>query len=392
MDGPGRHGRNGSLRVAALAGALLAAALATRSLAQETAPPPPPTATPPSAPPAARRPAPLPDLPAGATTFADRTGSFGGFQFSDLARVDVAPVGRDLVFQVEMQKDLADGMYTKVEVDFDFDGLTAEPELRLRASAGSRFCPSSFVPAPGLDAPLDLLRASWASPFDERHGATARIGMTNWDELQPPVVGGRRLRFAAPSELVKSHGKGSTSQPTFRVRVDTTCSEHPVAFDYDAIDAGRPIVVDGRPEEWSGGPYAEDPAGELHESVAHLDLRAVWCEHGPDAVYLRIDLDRTGFGTIRRGDGDVGVDDRIVVRLEPRGDAYMDAVEVEIPATSVRGSGAGGSSWVCGTKTVEVAIPRNPKQTRFRVVVWADAMRSDVLQGGFLPVPPEWFR
>jgi hypothetical protein len=277
-------------------------------------------------------------------------------------------------------------------VDFDFEGRREEAELSLTAAVGSRYRPSSYVPPKGLDAPLELLRASWASPFDERRGGSGRIGMTNWAALPGAEVGGRRLRFRAPRELVVSHGKGSTTPPHFRTQVWTTCSEHPIAFDYDALDAGRAITTDGRPEEWSGGPFAEDPAGELHEVLSHLDLRAVWCEHSADAVFVRIDLDRAGFGTIARGDGDVGVSDALFVRLEPRGGVYMDDVEVSIPATVLRGSGEGGATWVCGSKCVEVTIPRNPKETRFRVVVWTDARRSDVLGGGWMPVPAEWWK
>lgn len=361
------------LHLTAAAFAILGAAVLARAFAQQA----PPDAGPPQ----------LPDLAQADLTVDDPARSFGGLQFSDLSRLDVTQEGRDLVFQLTMQKPLFDGMLTNALVDIDCDGRRDDTELRVRATVGSRFRPNAFRPAAGFPAPMDLARASWASPFDERRGLDApRIGMTNWDSLAVPLVGGTGMRFRVPASLVLDRGaRTSTTPPAFRMWVTTSCSEHPVAFDYEAVDAGRAVVADGRVDEWSGGPYAEDAAGELHEALAHLDITAVWCEHDADHVYVRVDFAGPGFGTMRQGDGDVGVQDRLVVRLEPRGDAYMEPAEVTVPATSASGRSA-GAEWASGASTVEVSIPRNPKQTRFRVAAWTDGERTDDLAGSWHPL------
>lgn len=364
------------MRAALAAATIVAAGILARAFAQQA----PPDARPPQ----------LPDLPNVRATFDDPARSFGGLQFSDLSKVDLALDGYDLVLQIEMQKPIVDGMLTTALVDFDCDGRRDDSELRLRSTVGSRFRPNAYAPRPGFPAPMDLARASWASPFDEKRGLDApRIGMTNWDALAAPLVGGTRMRLRFPADFVLDRGaRKATTPPAFRMWLTTTCSEHPVAFDYDALDAGRPVVVDGKLDDWSGGPFAEDASEELHAALAHLDIGSVWCEHGAESVFVRVDFRTPGFGTIRAGDGDVGVQDRLVVRLEPRGDAYMDAVEVTVPATTTTGR-SGRAAWACGTSAVEVSIPRNPKQTRFRIVAWTDGERTDDLTGSWHPFPVE---
>ncbi|MCE9636727.1 MAG: hypothetical protein K8T90_13570 [Planctomycetes bacterium] len=359
----------------------LASAIAAQSFGQEGATPE--RATDP-------RRTPLPDLTSPRATFEEPAQSTAGLQFSNLRRVTLAVDGDDLVVQAEMQRDLLDSMFTLARMDFDCDGRRQDEELSVTASIGSRYRPLAYEPRDGFPAPFALARASWASPFDERRDRVgARRTMTNWDSLAKPEVGGNRLRFRVPLSLPLDRGvRSATSAPNFRLTVRTTCSEHPVAFDYDALDAGRAIVVDGRTEEWSGGPWADDPAGELHEVLQHLDIRSVWCEHGPETVFVRVDFAAPGFGTVRRGDGDVQVGDSMTVRLEPRGEAYMQPVEVTVPATVVKGSDYDSkAAWVSGTGTVEVAIPRSSKQTRFRVVVWTDGSRVDELDGPWQVLP-----
>ena len=366
------------LRLTAAASAILVAALLVAASAQDARD--------------ARRPPQLPALARPIVTWADPARSTGGLEFSDLTAVALAAERGDLVFQAEFQRELFDGMFTCVEIDFDCDGRRADLELGTRASVGSRFRPTSFVPRAGEADPIRLIRASWLSPFDESaSGEVTRRGMTNRAQLMTPQAGGTSLRFLVPVRLPMDSGvRGSTTPPAIRIRAITTCGDHPLAFDYDAIGEGRAIQVDGTTSEWSGGPYVEDAGDELHAAVRHMDLRAVWCEHGPDKIFVRIDFDRTGFGRAR-GDADVAVNDAAWVELQPRGAAYMDDVLVAIPATDPRGD-VGSVRFASGAGTVEIAIPRDPKQTAFRVAVWSQAERIDTLTGDWIPLPPEAMR
>ena len=339
------------------------------------------------------RPPQLPPLERPAATWPDRAIATGGYEFSDLQSVSLALVGDDLVFQADFQRQLYDGMFTCVEVDYDCDGRRSDVEIATRASVGSRFRPTSFVPRAGEVPPIQLARASWLSAFAER-GPTERTrqpGLVNQGSLLVPEVGGNSLRFVVPKRLASDRGvRGATTPPAIRVRAITTCGDHPLAFDYDAIEAGRDVRVDGTTGEWSGGPYLEDPGGELHVAVRHMDLRAVWCEHGPSTVFLRIDFDRPGFGRVA-GDGDVAAFDVVWVELEPKGEAYMAPVLVALPATRPVGI-VRGVRYAAGSGVVEVSIPRDPKQSAFHVAVWAEAVRVDPLDGDWLPLPRDGVR
>ena len=356
----------------------------------------------------------LPDLPAPILTVADSHKSTGGLEFSDLASVAFQLDTDDWVIQPQMSRPLVEGMFTVFEMEWDCDGQRTSIELLARAAVGSRFHPNSFAPSAGT-APMHLARASWGSPFDETLAnplAAPRRIMTNQGELAVPAVGGSRLEFRVPRHLPDRRGLlTATSRGAFRLRATTTCSEHPLTFDYAISDAGRDIKVDGNVTEWSGGPYAQDGTGELHRAVSHMDLKGVWCEHGKDCVFVRVDFAVPGFGQVNLGDGDVAVEDELVIRLEPVGVAYMDPVDLHVPATSAAGkvrgypttfAGTSGfesvrrlaeqgervlGTYACGTGTVEVSIPRKPEQTRFRVVVWSDAVRVDELKGSWLDIP-----
>lgn len=393
--------RGGAIRarvVAASAAALVV--LAALGAAQDKGPAGPPR---------------LPDLPAPILVVPDRHSSTAGLEYSDLAAATFQLDRDEWVVQAEMSRPLVEGMFTVIEMEWDCDGQRSTTELETRAAVGSRFHPSAWTSAMGGTPPMTLVRASWASPFDERRGDplnAPRVGMTNWAALATPAVGGSRIQFRVPRELPEKRGLlTATSRPAFRLSARTTCSEHPLTFDYAITDAGRAIKVDGDVSDWSGGPYATDGTGELHRAVSHLDLKSVWCEHGPDCVFLRADFAVPGFGRIPASDGDVFVEDALVVNLEPLGAAYMDPVRVSIPATSaagditdwpttsVRGADAQNlrnlagrgrdvkARYASGNSTVEVWIPRKPEQTRFRVAVWTDAERVDELGDGWRDVP-----
>jgi hypothetical protein len=361
----------------------------------------------------AARPGPpeLPDLPTPILTVADRHKSVAGLEFSDLASAAFQLDDSDWVIQTQMSRPLVEGMFTVVELEWDCDGQRSTTELETRAAVGSRFHPNAYAPAAGT-APMQLARASWASPFDETRGdplAAPRGTLTNWAALATPPIGGSRIEFRVPRHLPDRRGLlTATSRGAFRLKTTTTCSEHPLTFDYAISDAGRDIKVDGNVSEWSGGPYAQDGKGELHPAVAHMDLKEVWCEHGKDCVFVRVDFAVPGFGRVSRSDGDVVVEDELVIRLEPVGAGYMDPVVLRVPATSAAGEIGGErlfeprrvpgetlprfdaevtGRYACGGSTVEVRIPRRPEQTRFRVVVWTDAIRVDELAGSWREIP-----
>jgi hypothetical protein len=370
-----------------------AAALLATAAAQEKPPKGPPQ---------------LPDLAAPLLVVPDRHASSGGLEFSDLACATLALDDDDWIVQAEMSRPIADGMFTVIEMEWDCDGQRSTNEVETRAAVGSRFRPNAFAPPSGQAPPMELVRASWASPFDERNpnpASAPRLGMTDWGSLAVPAVGGARIEFRVPRKLPDQRGAlSATTPPAFRLTATTTCSEHPIAFDYRIADAGREIKVDGDVSEWSGGPYAEDPTGELHHVLSPLDLKAVWCEHGPDVLFVRADFAAPGFGRVPAGDGDVSVEDALFVEVDPAGVAYMDPIVLRIPATSAAGeptdtrraargwSGerdpkAPRARYVCGQRSVEVSIPRKAEQTRLRVSVWTDAVRVDELAESWQKLP-----
>lgn len=350
----------------------------------------------------------LPDLPSPILTVADPHRSTAGLEYSDLGSVAFQLDEQDWVIQAQMSRPFVEGMFTLFTMDWDCDGQRASTEVETRAAVGSRFHPSAYASAAG-GAPMSLVRASWASPFDERAAnpfASPRRIMSHQGELAVPAVGGSRFEFRVPRHLPEQRGLlTATSRGAFGLIATTTCSEHPLTFDYAITDPGRDIKLDGNVSEWSGGPYAQDATGELHPAASHMDLKEVWCEHGKDLVFVRVDFAVPGFGRTKDGDGDVAVQDELVIRLEPAGVAYMDPVDLHVPATSAAGTIRGYPTirddarrlanmdevvlgkYVCGTGTVEVSIPRKPEQTRFRVVVWADAVRVDELKGPWTEIP-----
>ena len=134
----------------------------------------------------------LPDLPSPILTVADPHKSTGGLEYSDLASVAFQLDEKDWVIQGRMSRPLVEGMFTVFEMDWDCDGQRSSTEVETRAAVGSRFHPSSYASATG-SAPMSLVRASWASPFDEHRPnplSAPRVGMTNWDALASPSVGG----------------------------------------------------------------------------------------------------------------------------------------------------------------------------------------------------------
>lgn len=327
-------------------------------------------------------------LPRALVKWPDPARSFGGLEISDLETISLAASGGDLVFQADFQRPLVEGMFTNVEAEYDCDGRRIDIECGTRSSVGSRYRPTAFVPRAGAVHPIRLVRSSWLSAFDDRIPGERmrRASLVNRGVLVPPDVGGRSLRFRVPKRILSEGGtRGATTPPAIRLFAITTCGDHPLVFDYDALAEPRAIRVDGAGGDWSGGPYIEDAGEELHEAVRHMDLRSVWCDHGADAIYLRVDFDQPGFGSIDPGD-DVSVLDELHVELQPRGDAYMDDVRVAIRATRAAGS-VGAVRYATGPGLVEIAIPRDAKQTKFRVAVWSQAERIDHLAGDWLELP-----
>ncbi len=338
---------------------------------------------------ATRGPPPLPSFGSPVSVHAD-SATPGVFDICDLRRIDVHLVGDDMTIDTTMSRDLIDGVFTRLELAFDVDGSRVTEDASVYAAVGSRFRPSVFVPRAGEAQPLDLRRS--VVGFREvvraaKAGGTDYAGIVWSSRLTPPAVGGKTLRATVPLGAIRERASsGATTPPSFRVVVETGCSEHPCSFDYDAKDAGLAITVDGSMNEWSGGPWIEDQAGELHPTMRALDIREVWCDHDASRLYVAVVFEEPGFGRIPASEGDVAVFDDLTVEIEPRGTAYMKPIRGSVPATSARGT-ADGIKYASAGKVLELSVPRDPKQTRLRIALWTDARRRDALDVEYLPFP-----
>ncbi len=309
-------------------------------------------------------------------------------RFSDAAEFAITPEADALVFTLTMREPLAPGMFTCCHVYMDCDGDQETGiggnELWVRGAVGSRFRPNDWEPPEGLPRPLELTRASWSKATSAEMAGSSAMIWQHSGTLPSPTVEGKTLTFRVPNELIlRRGGKGTTStgsgaRISLYASVETTCSEHPIVFDYDARDEGLPITVDGAVLEWSGGPVAEDEGGELHATTRFLDVNAVWCDHGKDRLYLRLDVEEEGFEEAARRGKDVIVSDSVTVVTQPVGDRYAEPTRSTIPAALVRLKPlASGLFHKAVGQHVEIEVARNPSQARLRVTVWTEARRRD---------------
>ena len=207
-----------------------------------------------------------------------------------------------------------------------------------------------------------------------------------------PLVKGDVLYYSFPLELLKRGGLRYSPKVGLRITLDGVIGDEPIWLEYLCEDDGMPIVVDGKDEDWSGGPRRRDATGELHPIARHLDVKDLQVDHGTDALFLRLRLAEPGF-EIRPEDADIHVLDFLHLTVEPLGPGgYMKLCEAVLGRWTAESSGSGYRAHL-GPGLAEVAVARPAAQTRFRVLAWTEGTRRDVIgaPGGFLSfdVPAE---
>ncbi len=325
------------------------------------------------------RPAPLPPHANRLMKLNDGATRTKDLVISDATGLSIGKTASTIDFRLHMQRDLVDGMFTVIEMHYDCDanrntGIDGY-EYETRASVGSRFRPNAFLPRTGAPQPMSLARASDLRIVEHSQvGGRQWRAFTNFSSLSDPHLGTKELQWSVERSILRKFGaRYADTGIRFRAVVMTTCAEHPLTFEYDALGKGLPIRVDGAVDEWSGGPYVEDPPNELHQLIQFLDVTAVWAEHDRSSVILRVDFAAPGFADPPSGGGDVRRRDRLVVRIQPVGEDYMEPTTVSVPAgrlSTVSNAAGRGAS-------VEIAVPRDPRQTHFRIAVRSEAKRMD---------------
>ena len=316
------------------------------------------------------------------------------FTASDARSLEISRHEEDVVFHVRMRRPLIEGMHVTAELWFDCDANRRTGEngwdYRVRASVGSHYRPNAFSARPPSPSPMTLARAS-TLVIRRVQGPDGRSydDFFNSDRLAPPELGRNSLRVRAPiSAFVERGARYAAARVPYRALITSRCAEHPIVFRYSAAAFPRTIAVDGRTDDWAGGPAAVDVGDELHDSVAFLDIREVWADHDDSHLYLRVDFDAPGFGTppglhSGKGDDDVVAEDRLFVRVQPTGTAYMRPRTVVVTADDLHSSK--GTSAAAGARSVEISVPRTAEQSQFRLSVWTQALRKDTVGRGEAP-------
>jgi len=317
----------------------------------------------------------------------DPSANGGDFLHSDVTKMTIGLPPDYVAVEMELVEPLREGMFTVIETWFDCDGNLKTgldgAEIRTRASIGSRFRANAYIPPRGFPHPLSLLRGSWMQLRDHRtvDGRSTQIWM-NIDSLSAEA-GAHTLRGYVPRKLLRKAGwRYATAPMHVWAKITTTCAEHPLIFEYDALGDGRAIKVDGRGSDWSGGPHVEDEPDELHHAARRLDILGVWAEHDATSLLVRVDFQIPGFGQAVDG-GDVAIRDVVELRVQPLGDAYMEPIVAFVRAGSPRGTArvTGGNrptvTFATTGSVLEIRVPRTEEQRRFRIAVWSEAVRVD---------------
>jgi len=309
------------------------------------------------------------------------------YRLHDVTKVHVHAAKAWLHVWVTFREPLKDGMYEAVDLYLDCDGDAATgiagADLYVRVSAGSRFRPNTEKEAPpGLLPAFKTRTAGWAEPRSlGRAGGEARVSWiwSGTEPVEPPRVRGNLYYFGVPLELIKEHGLRYNQRIGLRFEVESILAEQPIWLPYRCVDDGLAIRVDGRDEDWSGGPRAVDETDELHPACEWLDLESLQVEHGPGALFTRLRLAHPGFGPVSlppEGD-DIAVRDSITVAFEPLGDGhYMDYRQVNVSIHTPEASSP-DTAWAAGDRVLETRIARPAAQTEFRVMAWSEAWRVD---------------
>lgn len=282
------------------------------------------------------------------------------------------------------------GMYEAVDLYVDCDGDQATgirgADLYVRVSAGSRFRPNTeSEPPAGLLPAFETRTSGWAvpRPMGNAAGGTSDLRWI-WSGTDPvlrPRIRDKVYYFALPLQMLKEHGLRYNERVGLRFEVESILAEEPIWLPYRCVDDGLPIEVDGRDDDWSGGPRVQDDVDELHPAAQGLDLRDLQIEHGKDRLFARLRLAHPGFGlaSVPPDGDDIQVWDTITLAFEPLGDGgYMKYRAVEVPVRAPRAR-AHDVAWVVGDRLLELRLARPSAQTRFRVMAWSEARRTDTV-------------
>lgn len=280
--------------------------------------------------------------------------------------------------KLKMAKPLIEGMFTCCELSIDCDDnpKTGDGgiELKVRGVIGSRFQPSGAEPTNGTMKAIDHLRLS------QSYRTKTVRGQWTWlnTEIEgtPPAIDGDTVRFSFVLARVREFGDRYKSSFSFRVRVDTSCSDQPIERLHSCADEGLPIVVDGKADEWSGR-VVSDRGDELHPHLRCVDLTGLRVDHSAERVFATVSLAEPGLTTWRQ-DSDVQGMPVVSFYLEPMFPRYQEPVERQVRGGSAS-SGTATSPFhaAVGEKTIEVSFARKTGQGRYRVLVRSDVELED---------------
>lgn len=310
---------------------------------------------------------------------------------SDLREVVLRRDGKDLVLDYETATPWADAMFTvaRCRWDLDYDENTGDRngcEIKTHSAVGSRFRPMWYAPEPGFPTPISLLRAAVATPRNRAPLGPGKTNPLSWDRALPtPELSRSGMRTRVPAEWIKDHEDRYGRGFAFTFSLVTSCRDHPIVFDYVAKGDGISLTLDGKVDDWSGGPRVEDAGDELHPLFGHLDVTEVWVDHDAEFIFIRVDFAEPGFGSTPGGEGDLVVLDGVEVSVTPVGSSYMEPQKATIYSRSPgRGIGDGWSA--AAGNSLEVRFRRHPNQGRVRVAVTSEVYRRDDLRSGRLEV------
>ena len=302
---------------------------------------------------------------------------------SDVREVRILPGAGGLDFAVRRGGPLEKGMFTCVHalVDADDDPATGigGDELLFRAALGSRFHPNGWKPAdPAIPAPMENRLLSWSEVVRQETAGAAEAGRT-WmlhDLPGAPAVEGDVIRFTLPAALLSRGTEWIGAGISLRVEVETWCGDQPLLVDHVAADEGLPIVVDGNAREWSGEEPDEDPAGELHPTLPHLDLVRLRVDHDGPRLFACLEVAGRGFAERAPPSPDLSRQETLHVLAEPVDSSYESPRRIVVPR-GVPSTTRSDGSWSAAGTTVEIALPRTGLDARTRVLAWSEGRFVD---------------
>jgi hypothetical protein len=307
----------------------------------------------------------------------------------DVNKVEYRTAGGRLHVRIWFVEELRKGIFTRATLAIDCDGK-GSTDLYVLSSVGSRYrrldAPALYEDQP---APIELRRSSYKELRDWRDASTGRT-TREWicatdPGITKPEVNGREFAFSIPLQLLADHGMRYNAEIELSLTVEGFISEELISIDYTCADEGISIELDGKTGDWpSSGPEVKDDRGDLHPDASEVDLCRLRVEHGADRLFALVQVAKGGPGRVALND-DVRDLDSVTLGIEPLGAGYMQYREVTAwSSSSHRPFLAGHSAYGYATRKdhIEFVIARRSEQTRFRVICWTDAARSDRIPNG----------